>query len=43
MFVAIKMLIVDFYHIDGIVSLIVILSALLGGVLISIMKTQKNK
>lgn len=43
MFVAIKMLIVDFYHIDGIVSLIVILSALLGGVLISIMKTDKNK
>ena len=42
MFVAIKMLIVDFYHIDGIVSLLVILSALAGGVLISIMKTDKS-
>lgn len=42
MFVAIKMLIVDFYHIDAIVSLLVILSALAGGVLISIMKTDKS-
>lgn len=42
MFVAIKMLIVDFYHIDGIVSLLVIISALAGGVLISIMKTDKS-
>jgi tellurite resistance protein TerC len=42
MFVAIKMLIVELYHIDGIVSLIVILSALVGGVLISIMKSGKS-
>lgn len=42
MFVAIKMLIVDLYHIDAVVSLIVILSALSGGVLISILKTQKS-
>ena len=43
MFVAIKMLIVDFYHIDAVVSLIVILSALAGGILISVMKSEKSK
>ncbi|MCF8408323.1 MAG: TerC/Alx family metal homeostasis membrane protein [Crocinitomicaceae bacterium] len=42
MFVAIKMLIVDFYHIDAMVSLIVILAALLGGILISLVQ-PKNK
>jgi tellurite resistance protein TerC len=43
MFVAIKMLIVDFYHIDAVVSLIVILSALAGGILISVIKSEKSK
>jgi predicted tellurium resistance membrane protein TerC len=42
MFVAIKMLIVDLYHIDAMLSLIVILSSLSGGVLISIMKNKKS-
>lgn len=41
-FVAIKMLIVDFYHIDAMISLIVILSAIIGGIMISIMKTSNN-
>jgi tellurite resistance protein TerC len=40
MFVAIKMLIVDFYHIDAMVSLIVILAALSGGILISLVKPK---
>jgi tellurite resistance protein TerC len=42
MFVAIKMLIVEFYHIDAMVSLIVILAALIGGILISLVQ-PKNK
>jgi tellurite resistance protein TerC len=43
MFVSIKMLIFHFQPIDPVVSLIVILSALAGGILISVMKSEKSK
>jgi hypothetical protein len=42
MFVAIKMLLVDVFHIDALISLLVIVSSLGGGILISLVKPTRK-
>ena len=42
MFVAIKMLLVDVFHIDALISLLVIVSSLVGGILISLVKPTRK-